>query len=143
MCKVLIVDDEEMICKAIESKIQRLDLSVDIEVIKAGNGRAALEIAIACRPDIIITDICMPGMDGLELIKQVKGYGSKLGCYPNFIALSAYNEFDFVRQAFRLGVIDYLLKPVTVEKLEDPSAYPGGLSVCGEATGRGKRLSYF
>lgn len=117
--KVLVVDDEELICKAIESKINRLVFSNDIDVILTFSGQEAFEVIIACEPDIIITDICMPNMNGLDLIKKVKTHFHDSNYCPNFIALSAYDEFDYVRQAFNLGVIDYLLKPIGLSDLQE------------------------
>ncbi|AEE96515.1 response regulator [Mahella australiensis] len=119
MYSILIADDEEIICKGIESKIKRLDLAYEVKVILAFSGKEALEGVITYKPDIIITDICMPDMDGLELIQQIKEYGECINYKPNFIALSAYDKFEFVREAFKLGAIDYLLKPVGLSDLRE------------------------
>jgi two-component system response regulator YesN len=100
MYSILIADDEEIICKGIESKIKRLDLAYEVEVILTFRGKGALEGVIAYKPDIIITDICMPDMDGLELIQQIKEYGEWINYKPNFIVLSAYDKFEFVRETF-------------------------------------------
>ena len=67
------------------------------------------------KPDILITDIKMPFMDGLELSEQVK----KVLPATKIMILSGYNEFDYAKMAIKIGVTDYLLKPISSEKLLD------------------------
>ncbi len=81
---------------------------------EAYDGREALELLAKCRPDTCITDIRMPCMDGLELIRAARSRGYR----TRFIIVSAYEEFDFARQAVSLGVEDYLVKPVMEEELK-------------------------
>lgn len=105
MTKVLIVDDEMLIRVGIKSCINREPN--DFEVIGlAEDGLQALEMIEKIRPEIVLTDIKMPNMDGLELIERVKKQ------YPStrIIVLSCYNEIDFIKKAMKLGADDYILK---------------------------------
>jgi len=110
--KVLIVDDEKIVRLAIKSMIDWEKLGLEL-CGTAINGIAALNLVEKFNPDIIITDIKMQGMDGVELIKRLKekGYDGEI------LVLSNYNDFDLVRDALRHGAYDYVLK-VTV-KSED------------------------
>ena len=104
MIRVLIADDEMLIRVGIKSI---LDSSDKYECIGgAANGKQALELAESEKPDIIITDIKMPEMDGIELIRGLK----EKDCRSGIVILSNYNDFDLVREALKLGADDYLLK---------------------------------
>ena len=114
MYSILIVDDEKVICEGIKHRISMLNIP-ELDSIKiALNGKEALKIINRTPPDIIITDIRMPEVDGLELMKTVSEE------YPHikFIVLSGFETYDYIRNAFRLGAVDYLLKPVTIEDLK-------------------------
>ncbi|SHO45154.1 two component transcriptional regulator, AraC family [Anaerocolumna xylanovorans DSM 12503] len=105
--KVLVVDDEPI---AVESIIYMLTKNFEeIEICgSARSGKDAIEKAYNLHPDIIIMDINMPGINGLEAMKQIKTVN------PNivFIILSAFDYFDYAVEALNLGVVEYLLKPV-------------------------------
>lgn len=105
MIKVLIVDDEILIRVGIKSCINWESNGYEI-IGLAADGNQALEIIKSQMPDIVLTDIKMPNLDGLELIEEIKKQ------YPNIriIVLSCYNEFDFIRTAMKLGADDYILK---------------------------------
>lgn len=107
MYKLLIVDDEPLVQVGIKSMINWSEL--DIEVIgTAVNGKVALSMMQELSPDIIITDIKMPVMDGLELIKNARReFGSD---YPDFIILTSYEDFHLVKEAIKYQVTDYLIK---------------------------------
>ncbi|SFM11548.1 two-component system, response regulator YesN [Gracilibacillus orientalis] len=104
--KVLIVDDEPTICKGI---IELIDWeSLGLKVIGSReNGIEALDIIEKEEPEIVITDIMMPEMNGLELIKRVHNQNLNV----NFIVLSGYDEFEFASTAMKFGVQEYILKP--------------------------------
>lgn len=107
MFKLLIADDEQIVIEGIKNSIDWSQY--DIEVVgTAKNGSEALKLAQELQPDIIISDIKMPGLNGLELIEKLKAF------LPNVkvILVSAYEEFDYAKQAIRLGVNSYLSKPV-------------------------------
>ena len=105
MEKILIVDDEMFSRTAIED-ILRAEWS-GIEVFSARGASEALGILEREEIDLLMTDIKMPGMNGLELLAEVRRRGLSM----EVIILSSYNEFDLVRQAMKLGTFDYLFKP--------------------------------
>ncbi len=106
MIKVLIVEDEEIIRKGIVLTVnwEALDCTVAAE---ASNGLEALEAVHRLNPDLIITDIKMPQMDGIEMLQKLRQMGNN----THVIILSAYDTFSYVQSALRLGAVDYLLKP--------------------------------
>lgn len=111
---VLIVDDEYIICENIRSKIELLNLNKIGEIKTCYSGEEALEICKSYKPEIVITDIKMGEINGIELIRNLK---KKL--YPVFfIVLSGYDDYKYVRSAFQEGVNDYLLKPILTEQLQ-------------------------
>lgn len=105
MIKVVIVDDEMLIRVGIKSCIDWEEHGFEIAG-QAGNGLKALEIIEATHPDIVMTDIKMPKMDGLELISEVRKRFPSI----KIIVLSCYNEIDYVKKAIKLGAEDYILK---------------------------------
>lgn len=111
MYNILIVDDEKIERNGIKYLLGKLNEEFDI--IEASNGKQALEYIKENEIDILLTDIKMPFMDGLELITEV----SRL--YPKIKAVifSGFNEFEYAKSAVKLGVVDYILKPV------DPSEF--------------------
>ncbi len=111
--KVMVVDDEELSKDKIVYLLQSSSVSFEI-VLTAGNGREALELIEGGElPDVILTDIRMPVMNGLELIEAVKEK------YPDirFIVTSGYADFDYAVKAMKHGVTDYVLKPVKAQDL--------------------------
>ncbi|MDL2217952.1 helix-turn-helix domain-containing protein [Christensenellaceae bacterium OttesenSCG-928-M15] len=106
MLSVLIADDEY---EARDDMIACIDWeNAGIEIIgTASDGPAALEMIVNQSPDIVLIDIKMPGMSGLEVIK--KSHSS--ACYPSYIVISGYGDFCYTQQAIQLGVSSYLLKP--------------------------------
>ena len=78
----------------------------------AENGKTGLELIQKEQPDIVITDIRMPDMSGLEMLQEIRAQGNSV----KTVVLSAYSEFEYARQAMRLGVTEYLLKPVSVDE---------------------------
>jgi two-component system, response regulator YesN len=114
MYKVLVVDDEPI---AAESVIYMLNRNFEeIEIVgSARSGKDAIEKAYNLHPDIIIMDINMPGINGLEAMKQIKASNSNV----SFIVISAFDYFDYAVEAVALGVVEYLLKPVKEAKLKE------------------------
>lgn len=107
--KFVIVEDEIRIREG----IRKLLLKLDKEYLVAGeaeNGMEALDIIRREEPDIVITDVKMPIMDGLEMLQQLDREGIKV----KTIVLSAYSEFEYARKAMRMGVTEYLLKPIAI-----------------------------
>ncbi len=112
--KIVIVEDEIRIREGMEKLIKKLDDKYEI-VGTAENGREGAALVRNVQPDVIVTDIRMPLMDGLEMLTQLygEGYAGKA------VVLSAYSEFEYARQAMRLGVKEYLLKPIVVGDLSE------------------------
>jgi two-component system, response regulator YesN len=111
--KLLLVDDEPAFVESLALIIKR-ELSGEFEVAgTASTGREAIEKAAILSPDIVIMDLRMPGISGLDAIKEMRGRGAS----PLFILITAYERFDTVLEAVTLGVADYLLKPVSKDKL--------------------------
>ena len=105
MYRVLIVDDESIMRMMLGTMVDWGELGFELAGCMS-NGREALEYMEHERVDILITDIQMPVVDGLALIQHVKEKPDP----PQILVLSAYNDFPYVRQAFKLGVYDYCLK---------------------------------
>lgn len=110
--KVVIADDEVRICQLIQALIDWDSLGMKVVGI-AHNGEEACEMVQQTQPDILITDIRMPGCSGLELVKKVKELNSTL----EVIIISGYAHFEYAQQAISYGVGYYLLKPVNKGEL--------------------------
>ena len=110
--RVLIVDDEAVVRVGLKSMIDWKANGYDL-VGEAENGEKALEIIMEEKPQIVITDIKMPVMDGLELISRI----NEMEYRPYIVVLSSYDDFQLVKMAMKLGAVDYLLK-LEVESYE-------------------------
>jgi len=112
MWKVLIIDDDFQVLEGMKRSIPWEQLDAEW-VGEAMDGKEGLDVIKATNPDIVITDIYMPVMNGLEMIEQLREeqYNGEI------IILSGYSDFQYARQALRLQVSDYLSKPVTLEEL--------------------------
>ncbi len=111
--RVLVVEDEAKVRKGIVRKIERLTDFCEV-VGQVRSGEEAFGMIQELKPDIVVTDIKMPGMNGLLLIEKAK----QMNPLIRFIIISGYDDFEFARSAIRLGVFDYLLKPVANEDLK-------------------------
>ena len=108
--KILIVDDEKMIRRGIR---QILSLAFPEETfVEAHNGEVALSVYDEEHPDILITDIKMPVMDGLELMRRVRARDARIA----IIVATGFDDFSYARTALQCGASAYILKPI--EKLE-------------------------
>lgn len=114
MQRVLIADDEHKVGLLIKRLIEWEPLELEC-VGLVRDGETAYERIVEEKPDIVITDIRMPGMSGLELIEKVTGMGLR----PHFIVISGYKYFEYAQQAIKYGVEDYLLKPVDETELNE------------------------
>ena len=114
MIRMLIVDDEYYIRLGIRSAIDWQSIGIEI-VGEAEDGEQGLELALELKPDLILMDIRMPFMDGLELMEKISE--EHLDC--GIIVLSGYDEFEYAQRAIKYGVLDYLLKPIDKQKLKE------------------------
>lgn len=114
MYKVVIIDDEPIIVKGLEKTVKWEELGCTVAGT-AYNGVEGMELIRDKKPDILITDICMPGMDGLTMIAALKSE------FPNMeiTILTGFRDFDYAQQAIRLGVCRFLLKPSIMEELNE------------------------
>lgn len=112
--KVVIADDEQMVCVVEENLIAWDELNLELSGI-AHDGAQLLALILEKKPDIVITDICMPELSGLELIKQVRQQELSV----KFIIISGYKQFEFAHDALKYRVDDYLLKPINGQELND------------------------
>lgn len=107
MVSILVADDDKIIrkglMKIIESNMQEFKI-----IGEAANGSVALEKIKELKPDILITDIKMPIMDGIELVSNIKD----LSLGTRSIVLSGFDEYKFIRETFKNGAVDYILKPI-------------------------------
>lgn len=110
--RVIIIDDEAWTREVIRSLGNWDQLNLEI-VGEASDGDFGIELIRQLKPDIVITDINMPKMNGLELISLMRNTGSK----AQVIIISGHDDFDYIHGALKLGVLDYLLKPIKPDEL--------------------------
>ncbi len=117
MYNILIVDDEKIERNGIRFLLKRM--GIEFNITEASNGKEAFDYMQKVKdtkevPDILLTDVKMPFMDGIELIKSAKEAGLNM----KNIIFSGYNEFEYAKLAVKLGVVDYILKPVNPKEFE-------------------------
>lgn len=104
--KLLIVDDERIPREGLRRTIARLFPDIDILPL-AANGEEALALCLEHTPDVVVTDIRMPGMDGLDLIDTLREKGFE----GEFVIVSGYDSFEYASRAIKIGIKHYILKP--------------------------------
>ena len=114
MLRLMIVDDEQIIREALSEMVDYPSIGYEL-VATAKNGMEAFDIIRDEYPDVVVTDIRMPFINGLELIER----SIKSDADISFVLLSGYGEFEYARQAMRYGVRHYLLKPTDRQELID------------------------
>lgn len=114
MIDAMIVDDEQYICSLLERLIDWSALGIRL-LGNANNGKDALDMIREMKPDIILTDIRMPGLDGIRLLEEIQ----KLQMTSLVIIISGYDDFSYAQSAVRLGAFEYILKPVEAENLQN------------------------
>lgn len=114
MQTLLIVEDEKLIRQGIKTMVQRCGVPVE-NILECSNGEMALEILKMQNVDVMFTDIRMPKMDGIELVKAMQ----ELPHVPLTVAVSGYDDFSYAVEMLRLGVREYILKPVDREKVKE------------------------
>ncbi|QDY85367.1 response regulator transcription factor [Paenibacillus polymyxa] len=112
MIKVVIVDDEPKLRQGLQTLIPWESLGC-IVTATAANGKEALGVIEEKAPDVVIVDIRMPVMDGLQLIEHLRSGGHHM----HFMILSGYADFEYAKQAIKYGVFGYLLKPVDIDEM--------------------------
>lgn len=111
--KILVVEDEWYAREALVKQIRQYDTEKKFEVVEAANGEEGLRLYYKECPELVMTDIRMPKMDGLQLLERVRETDKKLPV----VILSAYSDFEYARTAITYGANEYLLKPIDREAL--------------------------
>lgn len=111
LCKILIVDDEYILRNGIKY-ICDWEKEGFVIVGEASNGEEALQKVKDLKPNIVITDIVMPGLDGVDLTKLIKEINNDI----KILVLSSFSEFEYVKESFKYGASDYILKPKATEQ---------------------------
>lgn len=112
MIRVLIADDEELIRKLIKRLVDWDALGMEV-VAEAGDGYTAYNLMVEYEPDIVIADIRMPGIDGLNLARKIHKINPNIA----FMLVSGYQEFEYAQEALKLCIKDYILKPIRKDEL--------------------------
>ncbi|WP_336773862.1 response regulator transcription factor [Paenibacillus sp. MMO-58] len=114
MLKAVIFDDEYIVTQGLRMMVDWSRYGIELAGT-AADGLSALQMVRELQPDIVMTDIRMPGLTGLQLIEEIAKEMPDTAC----IVFSGFNEFEYIRKALKLGVIDYLDKPITLEKIDE------------------------
>lgn len=107
MYKILLADDEGIVTDSLQYIIEK-NFGAECETAIAKNGRQAIELAENFQPDIAFLDIQMPGINGLKAMEEIRAQNPKV----KILILTAYDNFDYAKEALRLGAVDYLTKPI-------------------------------
>lgn len=110
--RVMLADDEGIVIDSLKFIIEK-EFGETCEVAFAKSGRSVIELAESFRPDIAIMDIQMPGINGIEAMKEIRRTNQNV----IFIVMSAYDKFDYAKEAIKLGVMEYISKPMERKKI--------------------------
>ena len=114
MYKIMLADDEGIVIDSLKFIIEK-NFPDKCQVESAKTGRKVIELAETFRPDIAVMDIQMPGINGIEAMKEIR----EMNRSTIFIVMSAYDKFDYAKEAINLGVLEYLNKPVDQARIVD------------------------
>ena len=114
MYRIMLADDEGIVTDSLKIIIEKR-YGEDCEIQTAKTGRSVIELSESFRPDIAFMDIQMPGINGIEAMKEIRRTNPDI----IFIVMSAYDKFDYAKEALNLGALDYLNKPFTREMITD------------------------
>ena len=112
MYRIMIADDEGIVIDSMKFIIEK-EFGSECEVQYAKTGRSVIELAERFRPDIAVMDIHMPGINGIEAIKEIQRFSAG----TVFVVMSAYDKFDYAKEAIKLGVLEYINKPMDKTKV--------------------------
>lgn len=112
MNTVLIVEDEKLIRQGIKSMIQRCGVNIQT-IIECSNGQMALDVLQSQQVDVMFTDIRMPKMDGITLVQEMQKFAKR----PLTVVISGYDDFAYAVEMLRMGVREYILKPIDREQI--------------------------
>lgn len=133
MITVVLIDDQELVRTGLRTLLQR-DLEIDV-VGEAGDGRGGVRLVEQTRPDVVLMDIRMPGMDGLEATRRIVG-DPELGG-TKVVVLTTFDEDEHIQEAMRVGAVGYLLKDLSPEELRrDVHVVAGGDALLAPAITR-------
>ena len=125
MLKVVVVEDEELVRKGIVLTVDWAGAGCAV-VGEAANGEEGLEVIRRYRPDLIVTDIRMPKLDGIEMLRRLREEGNR----AHVVFLTAYSDFSYAQSALKLGAADYLLKHFQDGEMEETATGRlGGLEI--------------
>ena len=114
MFRILVADDEGIMLESI-SHIIKSNFGSDCEIVCVKTGRAVIEQAGSFRPDIAFVDIQMPGLNGIQAIREVRKFNPSVV----FIIITAYDKFSYAQEAVNLGVMEFMMKPVNKKRILD------------------------
>ena len=133
MMKVVVVEDEALVRRGIVLAVDWASVNCAVAG-EAADGAEGLEVIRQVQPDLVVTDIKMPRMDGIEMLRRLREAGNEVRA----IILTAYRDFSYAQSALKLGAVDYLLKPFqdgeleaaiqALQRREAPPALPAGSS---------------
>ena len=112
--RLLIADDEPLIRRGIKKLVNLSEIGIE-EVYEADNGEETLQLFEQYHPEIVLLDINMPRVDGLTVAKEIKSLSPE----TKIAMLTGYNYFDYAQKAIRIGVEDYILKPVSKKEITE------------------------